>query len=281
MTAERRSCVNTLVEAGLSIVKSCASVGLSRSTYYRPERDWRYADAAVINAIKEVLEKSPQAGFWKCVGRIKFKGYPFNHKRIYRVYCLMGLNLRRRTKRKLPLREPQPLEVKNEVNYQWALDFTHDTLYCGKRFRTLNVLDEATRECLAIEVDTSLPAARVIRVLEQLESERGRLPAQIRVDNGPELISNKLTDWCHERDIELAYIEAGKPQQNAFIERFNGSFRREFLNAYLFESINQVRDMAWFWRLDYNEERTHESLGNLPPAIYRTKLENSSLEVCH
>lgn len=280
MTAEKRHCADLLVTSGLSIIKACLFIGISRSTFYRPERDWRKADAAVIDAINEVLKKSPRAGFWKCFGRLRFKGYPFNHKRVYRVYCQMGLNLKRRVKRVLPKRLSQPLAVLPQVNHQWALDFMHDTLYCGKRFRTLNVVDEGTRECLAIEVDTSLPAERVVRVLEVLKVERG-LPKQIRVDNGPELISAKLTDWCEAHDIELVYIQPGKPQQNGFVERFNGSFRREFLDAYLFDNINQVREMAWFWRLDYNEERTHESLGNLPPAAYRVKLENSNLELCH
>lgn len=155
----------------------------------------------------------------------------------------------------------------------------HDTLYCGKRYRTLNVLDEGTRECLAIEVDSSLSADRVIRTLEQLKAERG-LPQQIRLDNGPEFISVKLMDWCEKNEVKIQYIQPGKPQQNAFIERFNGTFRREFLNAYLFESLHQVRDMTWFWRLDYNEERTHESLGDIPPSVYRQQLENSSLELC-
>ncbi|GLX83746.1 transposase [Thalassotalea eurytherma] len=280
MTAEKRDCVSLLVSSGLSVLKACLFVGISRSTFYRSERNWRKADAAVIDAINVVLKKSPRAGFWKCFGRIRFKGYRFNHKRVYRVYCLMGLNLKRRTKRVLPKRIAQPLEVAALVNHQWALDFMHDTLYCGKRFRTLNVLDEGTRECLAIEVDTSLPAERVVRTLEQLKLERG-LPKQLRVDNGPELISAKLTDWCEAHDIELIYIQPGKPQQNGFVERFNGSFRREFLDAYLFETINQVKEMTWFWRQDYNEERTHESLGNLPPAAYRAKLENSNLELCH
>ena len=119
-----------------------------------------------------------------------------------------------------------------------------------------------------------------VRVLEQLKAERG-LPTQLRMDNGPELISATLTDWCETNNIELVYIQPGKPQQNGFVERFNGSFRREFLDAYLFENLNQVREMAWFWRLDYNEERTHESLGNLPPAAYREKLENSNSALSH
>ncbi|HFT1684939.1 TPA: transposase, partial [Providencia stuartii] len=162
-------------------------------------------------------------------------------------------------------------------NIQWALDFVHDSLYCGKRFRILNIIDEGTRECLAIEVDTSLPAERVIRVLERLKVDRG-VPKQIRVDNGPELISTNLLNYCTNNQIELCHIQLGKPQQNSFIERFNGSFRREFLNAYLFESLSQVREMVWFWQQDYNLNRTHESLNNLPPETYRKQLEISNLK---
>ena len=142
------------------------------------------------------------------------------------------------------------------------------------------MIDEGTRECLSIEVDTSLPAQRVIRTLERLKDQR-RLPKQIRLDNGPELRSTQFVDWCELNHIELAYIKPGKPQQNGFAERFNGSFRREFLDAYLFENLTQVRNMAWVWQEDYNNERPHDSLGKLPPAVYRQKLENSSLEVSH
>ncbi|MFL7025625.1 IS3 family transposase [Enterovibrio norvegicus] len=275
VVCEKRDCTRTLVAAGLSVLRACRLTAMGRASYYRKPKDWRIADIEVIDAITSVLEKAPNAGFWKCFWRIKRKHKGFNHKRVYRVYCRMGLNLKRRQKRVLPPRIAMPLDVVDTPNHQWALDFVHDSLYCGKRFRTLNILDEATRECLAIEVDTSLPAGRVVRVLEQLEQERG-LPKQLRMDNGPELISEQLTDWCKAHDIELIYIQPGKPQQNGFVERFNGSFRREFLNAYLFESIEQVRDMAWVWMCDYNEERTHESLGNIPPTEYRRKLETSS-----
>ena len=244
MTAEKRECVSILVDAGLSVVKACLFVGIGRATFYRPERDWRKADAAVIDAINAVLEKSPRAGFWKCFGRMRFKGFPFNHKRVYRVYCQMGLNLRRRTKRVLPKRIAQPLEVLDQANHQWALDFMHDTLYCGKRFRTLNVVDEGTRECLAIEVDTSLPAGRVVRVLEQLKAECGLPLLSCEWIMARGVISATLTDWSESYDIELVYIQPSKPQQNGFIERFNSSFLREFLDAYLFENLNQVREMA-------------------------------------
>jgi len=181
VTAKKKACTQGLVARGVSVVRACLATGLSRSGYYRPEKDWRTADAAVINAINDVLKKSPQAGFWKCFRRLRFNKHPFNHKRVYRVYCRLGLNLKRRTKHVLPKRTPQPLAVENKPNHQWALDFMHDTLYCGKRYRTLNVLDEGTRECLAIEVDSSLSTDRVIRTLEQLKAERG-LPQQIRLE---------------------------------------------------------------------------------------------------
>lgn len=142
----------------------------------------------------------------------------------------MGLNLKRRAKRFLPKRIAQPLAVLEQSNYQWALDFMHDTLYCSKRLRTLNVVDEGTRECLAIGVGTSLPTGRVVPVLEQLKAERGLL-TQLRMDNGPELISATLTDWCETNNIELVYIQPSKPQKNGFVERFNGWFSRGFLDA--------------------------------------------------
>ncbi|MDA8962007.1 IS3 family transposase [Congregibacter sp.] len=280
VTDQRRDAVINLVVQGLSVKTACDVVGLSRSSYNREPTDWRARDAAFIAAIQLILKEAPRAGFWKIFKRLRLKGYAFNHKRVYRVYCRLGLNLPRRTKRVLPKRPLVPLAVEPTVNHQWALDFMHDTLYCGKRFRVLNVIDEATRECLAIEVDTSLPAQRLVRVMDQLKVERG-LPNQIRVDNGPELISSTFADWCKDNAIALVYIQKGKPQQNGFAERFNGSFRREFLDAYLFESLSQVRDMAWLWQLDYNDERPHESLGHLPPSIYRQKLESSSLVVSH
>ncbi len=276
VTAERREAAQFLTALGLTIYKACQLACLSRSSFYRQPKDWLKADAVLIEAINKVLRQSPQAGFWKLYRRLKRQGLSFNHKRVYRVYKAMGLTQPRRVKRKLPKRMAQPLKIVAKANHQWALDFMHDSLYCGRRFRTLNVIDEGTRECLAIEVDTSLPANRVVCVLEQLKSERG-LPKQIRLDNGPELISQTLTSWCKDNAIELCYIQPGKPTQNGFAERFNGSFRREFLDAYLFESIRQVREMIWHWRIDYNEERPHDSLGGLPPSIYRRKLERETL----
>ncbi len=241
MTAEKREATEHLCDQGVSKINACKITGIGRATFYRQPADWRQRDAAVIDALNEQVAKSPQAGFWKCYKRIRQAGHLFNHKRVYRVYCRMGLNKPRRTKRVLPKRIPRPLDVLPQANHQWALDFMHDSLYCGKTFRTLNIIDEGTRECLAIEVDSSLPAARVVRVLNRLKYERG-LPKQIRMDNGPEFISSTFIDWCEENAVEMAYIKPGKPQQNGFAERFNGSLRREFLDVYLFETLSQVRE---------------------------------------
>lgn len=149
--------------------------------------------------------------------------------------------------------------------------FRERCTYRGRRFRTLNVLDEGVREGLAIEIDTSLPAARVVRTLEQVGEWRG-FPKALRVDNGPEFIAQELADWCSKREIDLRFIEPGEPNQNAYIERFNGTYRQEVLNAYLFEDLDQVREISSQWLRIYNEERPHDALGSLPPALYREQV---------
>lgn len=179
----------------------------------------------------------------------------------------MKLNIRRRAKRRLPARVKQPLVVPTAANQVWSIDFMSDTLVDGRRFRLFNVIDDFNRESLAIEVDTSLPSLRVIRVLERLIAQRNA-PAGIRCDNGPEFISHKLQEWCDTRKVHLQFIQPGKPTQNAFIERKNGSIRRELLNAYLFYSLNEVREMCQEWQADYNTERPHKALGYLSPVKY-------------
>jgi len=147
------------------------------------------------------------------------------------------------------------------------MDFMCDSLVDGRRFRLLNIIDDYNRESLAIEIDTSLPSVRVIRVLERLIGTRSK-PDRIRVDNGPEFISDKLQSWCEEKKIILQFIQPGKPVQNAFVERNNGSLRKELLDAYLFYSLQEVREMAEDWRQDYNCLRPHQSLGFIPPVEY-------------
>ena len=171
----------------------------------------------------------------------------------------MKLNIRRRSKKRLPARIKQPLSVPTGPNMVWSIDFMSDSLMDSRKFRLLNVIDDFNRESLAVEVDTSLPSLRVIRVLERIIENRNK-PNIIRSDNGPEFISHQLQQWCEAKNIELQYIQPGKPTQNAFIERKNGSMRRELLNAYLFNNLSEVRELSQEWRIDYNEERPHKSL---------------------
>jgi putative transposase len=264
---------------GLPVRRGCHCVGLSHGAYYRQPLDWMVRDAAVIEALNALVEAHPRWGFWKYVGRLQALGHGWNHKRIYRVYCRLGLNQPRRTRRKLPEREREPLLVPEQLDQVWSADFMSDALYHGTRFRTFNVIDDHNREALAIEIDTSLRAPRVVRVLERLKEQRG-VPDVIRVDNGPEFLSEAFTDWCRTNGVLIQYIQPGKPNQNAYIERFNRTYRSEVLNLYLFRSLHEVREITSRWIDEYNDLRPHDALGGLPPSVYATrKLENSTLEV--
>lgn len=240
---------------------------MSRTSYQYKKK--RRDDGEVQEALTALTTRHPSIGYWQCCYRLWNKGCPWNHKRIYRVYTEMKLNIRRRAKKRLPERVKQPLNVPTAPNQVWSIDFMSDTLTDGRKFRLLNIIDDFNRESLAIEVDTSLPSLRVIRVLEKLTRERG-CPLHIRCDNGPEFISHKLEQWCSHEDrrIGLQFIQPGKPMQNAYIERKNGSIRRELLNAYLFTSLAEVRALSEEWRRDYNTERPHKSLGYLAPSQY-------------
>jgi len=181
---------------------------------------------------------------------------------------MLRLNVRRRAKRRLPERIKESLSLPQGLNESWSMDFVCDSLADGRRFRILNIIDDYNRESLATEIDTSLPSQRVIRVLERLVQTR-ETPKQIRVDNGPEFISDRLQSWCKQRSIELKFIQPGKPVQNAFVERNNGSLRKELLDAYLFFTLAEVRKMAEEWRQDYNSARPHQALGFVPPLEYQ------------
>lgn len=254
-----------LVQEKLSVRQACKLLDLPRSVlmYVRKTKD----DSSLIEALHELVDKHPTIGFWKCYYRMRRKGYDCNHKRLYRVYTMLKLNVRRRARRRLPQRIKQPLLVPQTINQGWSMDFMCDSLVDGRRFRLLNIIDDYNRESLAIEIDTSLPALRVIRTLEHLTERRGK-PQIIRVDNGPEFISNILKQWCDEKQIRLQFIQPGKPMQNGFVERNNGSLRKELLDAYLFYSLPEIRQMADEWQRDYNYQRPHESLGNVPPVEF-------------
>lgn len=241
---------------------------ISRTAYrYEPIKP---DDSEIIKQLQIIAEHKPRWGLKKMVQYLRNQGHSWNHKRIHRVYCEIGLNLRVKPKKRLPSRNPKPLVQPESPNISWSLDFMSDSLINGRAFRTLNVIDDFNREGLWIEADTSLPSERVIRVLEMIALWRG-FPKQIRVDNGPELISHAFIDWAERHGIELAYIQPGKPAQNAYIERFNRTFREAVLDAYLFSSIQEVRDIAEEWLEDYNAIRPHEALDGLPPYQYAIK----------
>lgn len=262
-------------EHKLPVSRACEAVKVSRTTYYKPNTDRLTRDSEVIEALQELVSKHRRWGFWKCFDRLRFNGKPWNHKRVYRVYTELGLNQPRRTKKRLPKRERQSMETKPIANEVWSIDFMSDTLYSGRRFRTFNVMDDGFREGLGIEVDTSLPAKRVIKCMERIIEWRGK-PRAIRCDNGPEFISEAFSSWCDSQGIKLMHIQPGKPNQNPYIERFNRTYRTEILNAYLFDNLDQVRDLTDTWLQTYNEERPHDSLGGIPPSEYRRGIEQQS-----
>jgi putative transposase len=259
-----------VVDHQLSQSKACKLVGLSRSALYKPKTDWAAKDAPVVDALNEVIAKRPRWGFWKCVPRLKKDGHAWNHKRVYRVYCDMKLNMKRRTKKRRITRERQPLGIATCLNQVWALDFMRDTLYDGRPYRTLNVIDEGNREALRIECGTSIPSARLVRAMSQLIDVYGK-PQAIRMDNGPEMTSETFTQWAKEKGIALLFIQPGKPNQNAFVERFNRSFRDEVLDANLFNSIAEAQEAADAWVVDYNEFRPHDSLGEMTPMEFKPR----------
>lgn len=249
-------------EHGISERQACRFLGISRTAFrYQPKKP---DDGKTKNLLKEIAERKPRWGFKKMYAHLRNQGYRWNHKKIHRIYREMGLNLRIKPKKRLPIRHPKPLTEPEKANISWSLDFMSDSLECGRAFRTLNIIDDFNREALWIEVDTSLPAERVVRVLEMLASWRG-CPEQLRIDNGPELISHKLATWAEKHGVELAFIQPGKPSQNAYIERFNRTFREEILDAYLFTTIQEVQEITEEWLEEYNAVRPHEALGGLPP----------------
>lgn len=253
-------------EHEMSIRRSCQALSFSRSVYrYQPDTT---KDEPVIEALLAAVERYPRYGFRKLFLILRREGHVWNHKRIYRVYCALKLNLRRKGKQRLPNRHPQPLTVPESLNQSWSADFMSDALLCGRRFRTFNVVDDFNREALSIEIDLNLPATRVIRTLERIAAWRG-YPEKLRLDNGPEFISVALAEWAEEHDVLLDFIQPGKPTQNSFIERFNRTYRTEVLDFYVFRKLSEVREITDRWLPEYNEERPHESLGDLTPAEYR------------
>jgi putative transposase len=201
---------------------------------------------------------------------LRREGHAVNPKRVYRLYRQEGLAVRRRKRKRVAVAARVPLELPTRPDQLWTMDFTQDALASGRKFRTLNLMDGYTREALAIEVDTSLPGARVVRVLAQLRETRG-VPERIRVDNGTEFTSRVADLWAYEQGVELHFIEPGKPTQNAYIESFNGKFRDECLNENWFMSLEEARMKIEAWRRDYNQVRPHSALGYQTPEEFAAR----------
>jgi putative transposase len=252
----------------MSLRQACILFCISTSVFYYQAK--RKADDEIIDQLSSLAESHRTWGFWMMYHRLRKLQHIWNHKRVYRVYTLMRLNLRNKRKKRLPARVKEPLLCPVYPNVTWSLDFMHDTLASGKTLRTLNVIDDFNREVLSITVDTSLPSQRVIRELETLVDWRGR-PDAIRSDNGPEFISLALSDWCEINGISWIYIQPGKPTQNSLIERFNRTFRQDVLDSYMFDNLAELRKYAQAWAWMYNNERPHAALGYKTPVEFLLK----------
>ncbi|HJL66698.1 MAG TPA: IS3 family transposase, partial [Arenicellales bacterium] len=264
--AQRRELAHYLIEDHqASKQRASRCTGMSRSSlYYQPKpRD----DGDVIELLTKLVEKYPRYGFDKLFSKIRALGHPWNHKRVHRVYQEMKLNLRRKHKRRYPLVDPKPLLQPIYPNRCWSMDFMSDALYGGMKFRTFNIVDDFNREVLTIAINNSITSQYVARTLEQLIEIRG-VPDQIRMDHGPEFTSHHLREWCDLWAIEMVFTQPGKPTQNAFIERFNGTYRREVLECWCFKTLKEVREETERWIREYNTERPHQSLGDLSPILF-------------
>lgn len=225
-------------------------------------------DEYIQSKLAELAQAHPREGFWSCYYRLRNKNEKINHKRLHRVYKEMKLPLRRKIKKRLPSRTKEQLEVPNCFTHTWSIDFTSDALSTARKFRSFNVIDDYNREVLFIETDYSIKSSRVIWVLNHLVNKFGK-PTKIRMDNGPEFIATIAKDWSEVNDIKFKYIQPGKPTQNAYIERFNRTFRNIVLDSYIFDTIDEVREVTASFIDDYNNERPHKSLGGISPVAYR------------
>lgn len=250
---------------GASVAIACRTFGVSE-TCYRYEATLSDENAEITDWLIRLTTTYRAWGFGLCFLYLRnVKGKGWNHKRVYRIYRELELNLRIKPRKRLKREKPDSLAIPAAANETWSMDFMADQLGDGRSFRTLNVLDDFNREGLAIEVDVSLPALRVARTLDRIIEWRGK-PKSIRVDNGPEYVSGTLQTWAKKHGVALVYIQPGKPQQNAYVERYNRTVRQEWLGQYIFETIEEVRDHATRWLWTYNNERPNMGNGGITPA---------------
>ena len=255
-------------ELGLSERRACRLVGISASSLRYESR--RSTIEGLQDRLLVLARERPRYGYRRLHVLLRREGYEINHKRVHRLYRQEGLMVRRRLRKRIAAGKRVPLPLPVQPDERWSVDFMSDQLADGRVLRTLNIVDDFTRECLAIEVDTSLSGHRIVRVLEELGAE-ARRPRSLVMDNGPELTSKALDAWAYRTGVELRFIQPGKPVQNAYVESFNGKFRDECLSEHWFQSLDEARDVIEAWRQDYNAFRPHSSLGDLTPEEYRDR----------
>ncbi|HEX4650509.1 MAG TPA: IS3 family transposase [Granulicella sp.] len=266
--SRRRAVTWAISEKDYSQRRACRLVGIEPKTY-------RYAslrpdDTAIRERLRALAAERRRFGYRRLHILLRREGLRLNHKRLFRLYREERLGVRKRGGRKRALGSRAPMALPQGPNQRWSLDFVSDALACGRRFRVLAVVDDFTRECLGLVVDTSLSGRRVGRELDRIAELRGR-PVMVVSDNGTELTSHAILRWQEERSVLWHYIAPGKPQQNGFVESFNGRFRDECLNEHLFSSLTAARRIIEAWRIDYNTERPHTSLEGLTPAAFATR----------
>ena len=271
---ERRQAARWAVESrAISIQLACRAFVISRTTYrYRSRRE---PDYELKKLLIDLSQTHRRWGFGLMYDWLRSQGHKWNHKKVYRVYCELKLNLRIKPKKRIPNRNPEPLEAPERPNESWSLDFMSDSLTDGRTFRTLNVIDDFNRESLGIEIDHSLPSARVVRLLERIAEEKG-YPKQLRSDNGPEFIAEPLRRWADDNHVYLSFIKPGKPTQNAYVERFNRTYRQDVLDMYCFRNIEEAQEHTTRWRYHYNSERPHKALNGQSPWQYLARHEAKS-----
>lgn len=274
--AEQRAMVQRVqAHYGLSERRACRLVGIGRSTLRYRSRP-RPEEEPLKRRLRELAAARPRFGYRRLHVLLRREGVIINHKRVERLYREKGLAVRRRRRKRVARDGRGRAAVPEQPNQQWGIDFVSDTLAWGRRIRLFTVVDVFTREVLAIEVDTSLPGGRVVRVLERLALERGA-PHEIVLDNGPELAGKPLDQWAYERRVQLRFIEPGKPIQNAFVESFQGRLRDECLDRHWFVSLADARHTVEAWRQDYNQSRPHSALGYRPPEEFRQAFEAAAI----
>lgn len=266
----RREAVGYLKESyRVSLRRACGLIRLQRSSFYyeaRPREDQR-----LRQALKERASKRRRWGYRMLGLALRREGFTDNHKRIYRIYREENLQVPQRRKRRTSKYRGEKPQGASAANQRWSMDFVSDQLANGRKLRMLTIVDDFTRQCLAIEVDTSLSGWRVSRVLDRVVAQRGH-PQRIVTDNGPEFTGKALDHWAYEHKVQLDFIEPGKPVQNAFVESFNGTLRNECLNEHWFLDLPEARQMIENWRIDYNQNRPHSSLEGKTPEEFFAQL---------